>query len=244
MTDKPWWAELFDGEEGRVYARHFGGDVRPLGQRPAVLVIDVVRSFTGERGQTLEESAAEWQTSCGPNAWTAMPYLRQIVRLAGQQHWPLIYTTGQPGSAALYGGTVKRERDSMKRPDAQDIPDEIKPPADALVLAKPKASAFFQTPLLTYLIRRGVDSLIVTGTTTCGCVRATVVDGHSHGYPVFVVEDAVFDRARLSHGVSLFEMNAKYADVITTERLTGMAEAAGQVAEGLRGTIPSQAPAS
>lgn len=221
MSDKPWWAELFDGEEGRVYQHHFGGDTRPLGQRPAVLVIDVVRSFTGQPGQTLEESAAEWQTSCGPNAWQAMPHLQRVIQLAGEHQWPLIYTTGQVDSAPLYGGTVKRERPS--KPGAQDIPDEIKPPADALVLAKPKASAFFQTPLLSYLIRRGIDSLIVTGTTTCGCVRATVVDGHSHGYPVFVVEEACFDRARLSHGVSLFEMNAKYADVVTVDKLTDMA---------------------
>ena len=87
------------------------------------------------------------------------------------------------------------------------------------MFAKPKASAFFDTALVSYLIRRGVDSLVVTGATTSGCVRATVVDGHSHGYPTFVVEDACFDRSRLSHGVNLFEMNAKYADVVTASEL-------------------------
>ena len=83
-----------------------------------------------------------------------------------------------------------------------------------LGLAKPKASAFFGTALLAYLHRIKVDSLVVCGTTTSGCVRATVVDGISWGYPVFLAEEATFDRARMSHGVSLYDMNAKYADVI------------------------------
>lgn len=223
----PWWSELFDGEEAKAYQLQHGSTRESLGQRPAVLVVDVVRAFTGQEGQTLTEATAQWPTSCGPNAWMAMPYLQKVVALATNQAWPLIYTVAEVGAAARFGGTVKGELSAMGSPmdlpGAQDIPELITPPADALVLAKPKASAFFNTSLLAYLIRGGVDSLIVTGGTTSGCVRATVVDGHSHGYPVFVVEDACFDRARLSHGVNLFEMNAKYADVLTTADLVSIA---------------------
>lgn len=226
-SSTPWWSELFDGEEARAYQRQHGGARRSLGRRPAVLIVDVVRAFTGEPGQTLDAAVAEWPTSCGPNAWTAMPRIRQVVDLAVSRAWPVVYTVAQVGAAARFGGTVKGELSAMgspmDRPGAQDIPEPITPPDDALVLAKPKASAFFDTPLLSHLIRRGADSLIVTGATTSGCVRATVVDGHSHGYPVFVAEDACFDRARLSHGVNLFEMNAKYADVLTTEDLLSAA---------------------
>ncbi|QRP49362.1 isochorismatase family protein [Amycolatopsis sp. FDAARGOS 1241] len=223
----PWWSQLFDGEEARAYHRQHGGDRRPLGQRPVVLVVDVTRAFTGEEGETLDESTARWPTSCGPNAWTAIPYLRQVIDLAIARGWPLVYTTAEVGAAARFGGTVKGELSAMGSPmdlpGAQEIPDAIAPPAGALVLAKPKASAFFDTSLVAHLIRLGADSLVVTGATTSGCVRATVVDGHSHGWPVFVVEDACFDRARLSHGVNLFEMNAKYADVLTTTELTELA---------------------
>lgn len=225
--DAPWWTRLFDGEEARAYRLQHGGARRPLGERPALLVIDVVRAFTGEKGQDLAESTREWPTSCGPAAWTAMPYLEKVVHLATDLDWPTVYTTAQPGAADSFGGTVKGEVSAMAspmdRPGAQEIPDEIAPHPRALVIAKPKASAFFDTSLLAYLIRRRVDSLVVIGATTSGCVRATVVDGHSHGYPVFVVEDACFDRARLSHGVNLFEMNAKYADVVTTASLVAEA---------------------
>ena len=63
-------------------------------------------------------------------------------------------------------------------------------------------------------MRKNIDSLLVVGTSTCGCVRGTVLDGYSFGFPVFVVEECVFDRSRTSHLVNLFEMNAKYASVI------------------------------
>ena len=90
----------------------------------------------------------------------------------------------------------------------------IKPKKGEFVVHKARASAFFGTHLITYLVRKNIDCLLVTGTSTCGCVRGTVLDGYSYGYPVFVVEECVFDRARTSHLVNLFEMNAKYATVI------------------------------
>jgi hypothetical protein len=85
---------------------------------------------------------------------------------------------------------------------------------DSGVVRKARASAFFGTHLITYLVRKNIDCLLVTGTSTCGCVRGTVLDGYSYGYPVFAVEECIFDRSRTSHLVNLFEMNAKYASVI------------------------------
>lgn len=81
-------------------------------------------------------------------------------------------------------------------------------------MRKARASAFFGTHLITYLVRKNIDCLLIAGTSTCGCVRGTVLDGYSYGYPVFLVEECVFDRSRTSHLVNLFEMNAKYASVI------------------------------
>lgn len=85
------------------------------------------------------------------------------------------------------------------------------------MIKKTKASGFFGTPLLSALRHLKCDSLLVAGTTTSGCVRASVVDAISYDFPCFVVEECVFDRFELSHLVNLWDMNAKYADVITLQ---------------------------
>ncbi|WP_459548626.1 isochorismatase family protein [Nocardia sp. X0981] len=225
FTSTPWWVQLFEDFDDTGYHQRHWSAKNTLGKCPAVLVIDVVRSFTGDKGQTVDEAVAAFPTACGPSAWEAMPNLKRVIDHAERSGWPTVYTTALPGGASAYGGTVKSESSGlgspMDLPRAQEIPVDIAPSDKALVFAKPKASAFFDTALLSFLIRRGVDSVIVVGATTSGCVRATVIDSHSRGYPTFVVEDAVFDRSRLSHGVNLFEMNAKYADVLTADQLLG-----------------------
>jgi nicotinamidase-related amidase len=216
-----WWEEVFSAEDRGAYESFRRDAPQPRGRHPLVLVVDVTRAFCGEPGQSLPESVRTWPTSCGPAAWEAIPHIRRLIETARGTGVPVAYTTAQPGADRFYGGTVKGEAGTlgspMARPGAQDIPAEITPGDGELVLAKPKASAFFGTALLAHLHRRRADCLIVCGTTTSGCVRATVVDGFSWGYPVFVPEEAVFDRSRLSHAVNLFEMNAKYADVITVD---------------------------
>ncbi|MDI9897403.1 isochorismatase family protein [Rhodococcus sp. IEGM 1381] len=228
QTDAPrWWTTMVTDADPDAYSKGIWSVKNTLGTRPALLVIDVVRAFTGEEGQSMEEATADFPTSCGPNAWESMDPLKRVIDLAEGQGWPIVYTTALTGMASIYGGTVKGDGSSgasaMDKPESQDIPDAITPPESAVVFAKPKASAFFDTALMSYLVRQGVDSVIVTGGTTSGCVRATVIDSHSHGYPTFVIEDAVFDRSRLSHGVNLFEMNAKYADAITADQLADIA---------------------
>ena len=89
-----------------------------------------------------------------------------------------------------------------------------------VVVSKRYASAFFGTPLATYLNDLDRDTIIVTGATTSGCVRASVSDAFSYGYKVVVVEDAVFDRGEASHAINLFDMDQKYADVLPSEKVT------------------------
>jgi nicotinamidase-related amidase len=221
-----WWEEFFSEEERnvyQVYQQALREREAAQGVRPALLVIDVTRAFCGEPDQSLEESIRTWPTSCGPEAWKAIRYIQHLVEAARQASLPVIYTTAQPGVDHFYGGVVKRGRGAkespISRPGAIDIPPEIAPLAEELVLRKPKASAFFATPLLAYLHRQRIDSLIVCGSTTSGCVRATVVDAFSWGFPVYLVEEAVFDRSRISHAVGLFEMNAKYADVMSVDQI-------------------------
>jgi nicotinamidase-related amidase len=94
---------------------------------------------------------------------------------------------------------------------------EVAPRDDEILVPKQHASAFFGTPLISYLLDRGVSTLFVAGTTTSGCVRATVVDASSFGFRVVVPQECVFDRSQASHAVNLFDMDSKYADVMPLE---------------------------
>ena len=98
-----------------------------------------------------------------------------------------------------------------------DFVDEVKPDANAILVPKKHPSAFFGTPMVSYLINEGVDSLIVTGCTTSGCVRSTVVDAFAYNFRVLVPHDAVYDRTETVHQVNLFDMAQKYADVMSTQ---------------------------
>jgi maleamate amidohydrolase len=129
---------------------------------------------------------------------------------------PVVYTKGDAGYRAACGGSVKNEDpERAKKLHTTPIADEIAPQDSEFVISKTKASAFFLTPLTIYLVRHGIDSLIVMGTATSGCVRATAVDGISHGYPVFVVSDGCFDRSQFMHDVTLYDLSTKYATVVT-----------------------------
>lgn len=96
------------------------------------------------------------------------------------------------------------------------VPDVAPHPEDIL-LPKKHPSAFFGTPLASYLIDANIDTLIVTGCTTSGCVRGSVVDGFAYNFRILVPDDAVYDRSATSHAVNLFDMASKYADVMPTD---------------------------
>jgi maleamate amidohydrolase len=106
-------------------------------------------------------------------------------------------------------------------------PDGLVPEADELVISKQYPSAFFGTSLASTLTAMGVDSVLLTGLTTSGCVRATCIDAMSHGFRTTVVNEACGDRHAAPHDANMFDMNAKYADVVseteTIAFLTGLA---------------------
>jgi nicotinamidase-related amidase len=135
---------------------------------------------------------------------------------------PVVYSAGDPDFKAAMGNATKRKvGDTDFAELGGRFPDALKPREGEFVVHKARASAFFGTHLITYLQSKGIDSLLVTGTTTCGCVRGTVLDGYSYGFPVFVIEECVFDRSRTSHLVNLYEMNSKYASVIPLDEALG-----------------------
>ena len=108
---------------------------------------------------------------------------------------------------------------AMRDPAMYAIRPEFKPQHGDVVIFKQRASAFFGTPLVAHLTQQGIDSLIVCGESTSGCVRASCVDGYSLGYHVSLVEECVFDRSPLSHKVNLFDLHHKYSDVMKLEEV-------------------------
>jgi len=164
------------------------------------------------------EAIEEFPTSCGKVAWEALPNIRKLLNACRAADIPVVYSTSDPKFKAAFGNATKRAVDSTDfERRAMEFPEMIEPTGGEFIVRKARASAFFGTHLITYLLRRGVDSLLVTGCTTSGCVRATVLDGYSYGFSVFVVEDCVFDRSPFSHLVNLFEMNSKYGTVISVD---------------------------
>ena len=124
--------------------------------------------------------------------------------------------------AAPWAGNATKSGAVSRKPGFNDFPKSIAPRGQDWVLAKTKASAFFQTSLTTYLTRQGVDTLVFCGVSTSGCVRATVVDGFSHGYQTFVVDECCFDRSEYAHAANLFDMQAKYAVVMSLDETEAM----------------------
>ena len=108
--------------------------------------------------------------------------------------------------------------------DGNEIVTPIAPEPQDIVVLKQKPSGFFGSNMASYLTLLGCDSLIVTGTTTSGCVRATVLDGFSLNYRVALAEEGCFDRSQASHAINLCDMNAKYADVVKTDEVLAFFE--------------------
>lgn len=202
------WAALTE-EERTVYERAGYHRTFGLGSSPALLVVDVEYNFTGLPGDTAVESVADFPDSCGPAAWRSIPAIAQLLGIARERRLPVVFTTGRPNA------------DSDSRPRVgTEVVDELKPRHGERVIAKPAASPFHATGLADELRRLGVDTVVHTGCVTSGCVRAGVVDAAAHGFRNAVVEQCVFDRAVLPHQVSLFDMDAKYADVMSLDAIS------------------------
>jgi maleamate amidohydrolase len=207
------WDDVL-GEEERLIASHYETR-RPLGTRPALLMIDCYAKVFGDRPQALAEAIDEWPATCGLNAWAALPALERLLAGARDAGVPVIHTTGEARDGQRLGAATQRSR----QPGEDDLAGyafmpSLAPVDGELVARKGRASAFFGTPVSTWLRQLDVDTLVVAGESTSGCVRASVVDAYSHGLKVVVAEEATFDRSTLSHKVNLFDMNLKYASVL------------------------------
>jgi nicotinamidase-related amidase len=202
-----------------------------FGRKAAVLSVDNYRKAVGDRPEPLLEAVKTWPGSTGLDGWAALEKIEQLLATARECGVEVVHLTGLsaeesgiPAWGAKIGGRhappVRTSEEADRHRRRLDIVEQAAPAPGEVVLKKTGPSAFFGTPLAAHLIGQGVDTIIVCGESVSGCVRATVVDGRSHRFNVIVVEDCVYDRHEASRAINLFDMDQKYADVISLAEVT------------------------
>ena len=213
------WRTVLSAED----AANLAGYSRPrkpfVGKSPTLLVVDVTEAFVGP-DLPVAEAQEVWRQACGAKAWAAIPTIVGLVDVFRSARLPVVFTT--PDGGRRWTGPATRGTSAAGRAAGREVIAQLQPRQDEWVLRKPKASAFFGTPLVTSLINRGCDTLVLAGGTTSGCVRATAMDGCSYGFEVLVAEDACFDRAVFNHLVNLVDLDAKYARVMPAAEIRSL----------------------
>jgi maleamate amidohydrolase len=219
MTKQP-WEGIVPPEEIETYAlAGLGGD-GSVGRKPALLVIDVQYRSIGDRPMPIREAIKHYPTSCGEIGWAAVPSIKALAEQFRREGWPVIFPYVAKKSVHDQGAFAAKIPGIMQIADAgYEFVREVAPLPGELCLPKTQASAFFGTPLASYLIGQRIDTLVFTGCTTSGCVRASVVDACALNFKSIVPSDAVYDRSPTSHAVNLFDIASKYGDVMSTREV-------------------------
>jgi maleamate amidohydrolase len=217
MTSMPWEPAITQADVERYEAAGFG-QPGGMGRRPALLIIDVQYRTVGNSPKPFFEALEDYRTACGETGWQAVDKIKRLLAHFRAHKLPVLYPYVSPKTSHDGGrlaGKVPAIMGVAER--GYDFVEEIAPDENAILVPKKHPSAFFGTPLVSYLIDAGVDSLVITGCTTSGCVRATAVDAFAYNYHVTVPHDAVYDRTETVHQVNLFDMAQKYADVLSAD---------------------------
>jgi nicotinamidase-related amidase len=228
VADKRPWDGIISEEEQRAYNAAGFGRASGLGKRPALLIIDVQYRTVGTTPKPFWEAIKEFPTACGEVGWAAVRNIETLLKLFRRRGWPVLYPHVSPKESFDYGRLSDKVPAIMTvAAKGYEFVAEVAPRENDILLPKKHPSAFFGTPLASYLINVGADTLVVTGCTTSGCVRGSVVDAFAYNFKVLVPEDAVYDRSATSHAVNLFDMASKYADVVPTGAAVTALEAIG-----------------
>jgi nicotinamidase-related amidase len=229
MTERVWDKFLTERDKEIFKAAGYGKRAG-FGKRPALLIVDVNYGFCGDKREPVLESIKRWRQSGGEAAWDALPILQRLIATARDREIPVIYTTGVKRAdnwdRASWSWKNRRsgERPAATNHDPNEIMPQIAPGPRDIVVYKQKPSGFHGTNLLAYLVHLGCDSVLIAGTATSGCVRATAIDAFSYNFRVTLVEDGCFERSEVSHAISLFDLNSKYADVIPSDEVVAYME--------------------
>jgi maleamate amidohydrolase len=210
-----------DEQAREVYAKARLGESITMGSRPAVLVVDFSCGFTDPECDLGSDLTAEVEAT------------RRLLDAARDRGLPVIFTTIGFEESRKDGGLWLQKVPSLG--DLQlggrwvELDPRLERRPDETVIVKKVASAFFGTNLASVLISQGIDSVILCGATTSGCVRATAIDLLQYGFPTLVPRECVGDRAQAPHEANLFDIQAKYADVVPLEEALAYVESVAAV---------------
>lgn len=193
------------------YARAGYHAKQDWGRRPALVLVDFAAAYYVENSPLY----------AGEGAVRARDGAAKLLAAARGAGVPVIWTEVRYQPGGVDGGVFFRKTPALKVFEKGnplgDVVEGLDPRDDELMVTKQYPSAFFGTSLAATLTAMGVDTILLTGLSTSGCVRASCVDAMSHGFVTVVVSDAVGDRAPEVHDANLFDMSAKYADLATAE---------------------------
>jgi maleamate amidohydrolase len=224
------WRDVVDAETLALYA-HYRRDTF-VGNAPALVAIDLYELAYQGGDAPVSQVAKTYPSSCGAFGYAAISPTQRLFASARRAGLPIVYSTSETrpdaGPRAI---RATQRRGIPVDPQVYEIKAEFAPQPGDTIVRKMRASAFYGTPLLAHLTQLGVQSIIMCGESTSGCVRASAVDAYSNGFHVTLVEECCFDRHLLSHKINLFDLHHKYADVMTidavTAHLDALAAAAG-----------------
>lgn len=207
------WDDLITDDIRRSYASY--DRPRQLGPRPALILIDLYKGMFEGGDRPIEDLLDTHPASCGREAWMALPHARRLLDAFRDLGLPVFFSTGRLGRRVSATLRNRAGRDASH----YDIAPQLAPRDDEPVIVKDRASAFFGTSMIAELVGRDVRTVVMGGATTSGCLRASAVDAYSNGFKVCIAEECCFDRNPLSHKVNLFDLNAKYADVMRVDAI-------------------------
>jgi len=221
------WADVVPADLLQIYAPYRRETF--VGARPALLLIDLYNlAYQGgpEQPVMLQD---RYPSSCGIYAHRAIAPTQRLIAASRATGIPIFYCTGDTGPMAAPAGVGATRRKSAAKRNPQDfeIIAEFAPQDGDILIRKQRASIFQGTPLIAHLNMLGVQSVIVCGESTSGCVRASCVDAHSNGLHVSLVEECTFDRHELVHKMNLFDLHHKYADVMQVAEVVAHLEGMG-----------------
>jgi maleamate amidohydrolase len=202
-----------------IYKKQQFGQRTGLGKSPALLIVDFVNGFTDP------------EIFGGGNIAEAVAATVPLLAFFRSRKLPVVFTRivyAEDGSdAGIWCEKVPRLRELTEHAPQSQVVKELAPVPGELIVRKTQASAFFGTPLASVLQARSIDSLVMAGCTTSGCVRASAIDAMSLNFRLVVASDCVGDRALGPHQANLFDMGQKYADLMTARE--AMAALGGEV---------------
>jgi len=216
------WDDVLDDELRDLLARR---PVRSMaGKRPVLVAVDLYDLVYDGGPLPVVDLMEKFPASCGEFAWRALPGTVELFEAARAVNIPIVHVTYDTRIETDPRNVHPTNR-KRRQPDLAlyKFKDELAPGDGELVVYKKRASGFFGTPLSAFLNELGADMLYFVGESTSGCLRASVIEAFSYGYPVAVVADGTFDRYPLNHKVSLLDLHLKYATVVDlADALSGM----------------------